>query len=32
MKKANESEIQILNHQMIQVQFAGRREAIQFNP
>lgn len=32
MKKAPQSEIQILNHQMIQVQFAGRREAIQFNP
>jgi hypothetical protein len=32
MKKATESEIQILNHQMIQVQFAGRSEAIQFNP
>jgi hypothetical protein len=31
-KKAPESEIEILNNQMIQVQFAGRREAIQFNP
>jgi hypothetical protein len=30
-KKAPESEIQILNNQMIEVQFAGRREAIQFN-
>jgi hypothetical protein len=30
-KKASESEIQILNNQMIEVQFAGRREAIQFN-
>jgi len=30
-KKAPESEIQILNNQMIQIQFAGRREAIQFN-
>jgi hypothetical protein len=30
--KAPESEVQILNNQMIQVQFAGRREAIQFNP
>jgi len=32
MRKAPESEIQILNNQMIQVQFAGRSEAIQFNP
>ena len=31
-KKAPESEIHILNNQMTQVQFAGRREAIQFNP
>jgi hypothetical protein len=31
-KKAPESEIRILNNQMTQVQFAGRREAIQFNP
>ena len=31
-KKAPESEIQILNNQMIEVQFAGRKEAIQFNP
>ena len=31
-RKAPESEIQILDNQMIQVQFAGRREAIQFNP
>lgn len=31
-KKAPESEIEILNNQMVQVQFAGRREAIQFNP
>jgi hypothetical protein len=31
-KKAPESEIKILNNQMIHVQFAGRREAIQFNP
>jgi hypothetical protein len=31
-KKAPESEIQILNNQIIQVQFAGRREAIQFHP
>jgi hypothetical protein len=30
--KASESEIQILDNQMIQLQFAGRREAIQFNP
>jgi hypothetical protein len=32
MKKAPESEIEILNNQVTQVQFAGRREAIQFNP
>ena len=31
-KKAPESEIQILNNQIFQVQFAGRREAIQFHP
>jgi hypothetical protein len=31
-KKAPESEIEILNNQMVQVQFAGRREAIQFKP
>ena len=31
-RKAPASEIEILNNQMIHVQFAGRREAIQFNP
>ena len=31
-KKAPESEIEILDHQMIHVQFAGRKESIQFNP
>jgi hypothetical protein len=31
-KKAADSEIHILNNQMTEVQFAGRREAIQLNP